>query len=74
MIASKQKAYFNDGDPLARCDEEVAEKESVDDKSAIPLSYQDRLGGIDIEKVRREQRQAKQQFIRAIVRYLLRQR
>ncbi|MDR5874634.1 hypothetical protein [Vreelandella gomseomensis] len=74
MMDSKQKPYFNGGDPLTRLNKEDEERQGDDDKTAIPLRYQDGLGGIDIEKVRREQRQAKQQFIRAILRYLFRQR
>jgi allophanate hydrolase subunit 1 len=74
MMVSKHKPYFNSGDPLTRLNKGDEEKQGVDDESAIPLRYQDGLGGIDIEKVQREQRQAKQQFIRAILRYLFRHR
>ncbi|MCL7931600.1 hypothetical protein [Halomonas llamarensis] len=74
MMNSKHKPCFNVGDPLTRLNKEDVEKEGIDDKSGIPLRYQDGMGGIDIEKVQREQRQAKQQFIRAILRYLFRQR
>lgn len=74
MVDSKEEQYFNGVGSFTRQDNEDVEKEIVDDMGAIPVRYQNGLGGIDIEQVRRDQRQAKQQFIQAILRYLLRQR
>lgn len=74
MMDSKKEQYFNGGGPLTRRDKEDVENDRAEVQGAIPLRYQDGMGGVDTEQVRRDQRQAQQQFIRAILRYLRRLR
>ncbi|SNY99113.1 hypothetical protein [Halomonas sp. hl-4] len=74
MMKSKEVQSFNAGGLLTHRNNVDVKNNSVDDQGTIPLRYQDGMGGIDIEQVRRDQRQAQQQFIRAILRHLRRQR
>ncbi|MDQ7729833.1 hypothetical protein [Halomonas sp. SpR8] len=73
MMDSKEEQYFNGVGSPPRQNNEGLEKGIIDNTGVIPIRYQDGLGGIDIEQVRRDQQQAKREFIRAILKYLRRQ-
>lgn len=73
MMNSKKEQYVNGVDSFTRQNNEDAGKKIIGDPVGIPIRYQDGLGGIDTEQVRRDQRQAKREFIRAILKYLRRQ-
>jgi hypothetical protein len=72
MMILEQVLYFQSCGPVThREDGEVADR-SVDDslEGTIPLRYRDGVGGIDLEQVRRDQRQARRQVVRAMIRRL----
>ncbi len=75
MIVSREVQFFHGGLPLTRRDnDEVTEgsEVSVDDslRGSIPSRYRDGLGGIDLEQVRKDQRQARLEVVRAMMQRL----
>ncbi|MCL5426398.1 hypothetical protein ACQKE4_20440 [Halomonas sp. NPDC076908] len=74
MTKTIEKQCFNNDSSSTRLNNEGVEKRIIGGTETIPLRYQYGLGGIDIEQVHRDQNQAKREFIRAILKYLRRQR
>ena len=70
MTNTIEKQRFNNGGSSTCLDNDGVEKRIIGGTETIPLRYQYGLGGIDIEQVRRDQDQAKREFIRAILKYL----
>ncbi len=72
MLLSKEMTFFHGHNPLA-----FREKEDVSDRSvdrlpgnSIPPRYRNRMGGVNLEQVRRDQRRARREFVRAIIQRL----
>jgi len=72
MLIPAEKTYLRGGNPLAFRDNDDAPGRAPSDapKSNIPPRYRDRMGGINLEQVRRDQRRARREFVRAIIRSL----
>ncbi|MEX0606312.1 MAG: hypothetical protein WD623_15480 [Marinobacter sp.] len=72
MMVSEEVQYSHCGGPLICRDDDDMDKGCVDEslKETIPHKYRDGRGGINIEQVRRDQRQAQRQFIRSMIRHL----
>ncbi|HET8802730.1 MAG TPA: hypothetical protein VFN01_16290 [Marinobacter sp.] len=72
MLMSEEMKYFHGGNPLARRGNHEAPDRSADDslEGNIPPRYRDGLGGINLEQVKRDQRRARQEFVRAMLRGL----
>lgn len=72
MLISAEKTYLQAGNPLAFRDNDEASDRSVNDarQSSIPPRYQDGHGGINIEQVKRDQRRARRDVVRAMMRRL----
>lgn len=72
MFVSEEVRYFHNGDLLTRRGNDDVEDGNVNDslEGAIPLRYQDGSQGINLEHVRQDQRQARRQVIRAMIRRL----
>lgn len=72
MLISKEMTYFNGINPLALRENDEVSDRRIDDspKSSIPPRYRDGRGGINLEQVKRDQRRARQEFVRALIRRL----
>lgn len=72
MLMSEEMKYVHGGNPLARrSDHEVPDRNADDSlEGSIPPRYRDGLGGINLEQVKRDQRRARQAFVRAMLRSL----
>lgn len=72
MIVSGEVQYFHGVGVLTRRDPADVEAGhvGVSLKGAIAPRYRDGLGGIDLEQVRRDQRQARRQVVRAMIQRL----
>lgn len=68
------KQRFNKGGSTTRLDNENTTTRIAENTGTIPLRYQYRSGGIDVDQVRRDQDQARREFIQAILKHLRRQR
>lgn len=69
MLILDQIKYFHSGNSLARHENDDVAGQRVDEsfKGSIPPRYGDGLGGIDLEQVKRDQRQARQELVRAML-------
>lgn len=73
MLISAEKTYLRGGYPLAfREHADRNEKESH--RSSIPLRYRDGMGGVNLEQVKQDQRRARRDVVRAMIRGLNRLR
>lgn len=70
MMISAQPKYFQGSRPMTLREPERTRVGPDQDGSggSIPQRYRDGRGGINLEQVRRDQRQARQQVVRALVR------
>jgi|GEM_PF-726523 len=71
MIFS-EKIQYSHGGALTHGNNDCVGTESHDGsrEETIPLRYRNGLGGIDLEQVRRDQLQARQQVVRAMIQRL----
>lgn len=69
MLVSKEMTYFHGHNPLAFREKDDVSDRSVDrsPESSIPPRYRDGMGGINLEQVRRDQRRARREFVRAMI-------
>lgn len=72
MLISAEKTYFNGVNPFTLREKDEVSDRSADDsfEGSIPPRYRNGLGGINIEQVKRDQRRARQEFVRAMIRRL----
>lgn len=72
MLISEEMTYFHGGNPIAFRENDDAPGRRVNDSfdGSIPARYRDGMGGIDIEQVKRDQRRARREFVRAMIRRL----
>lgn len=70
MLNSRKEQNFQIRDSLPRSDNDDMPKGSADDslKESIPSRYRDGRGGIDLERVRLDQHEARRQVIQAMIR------
>ncbi|WP_417579299.1 hypothetical protein [Nitrincola sp.] len=70
MISSTEERYFQPNESLSCQDNDDLAEASTDDplKGGIPARYLDERGGIDLERVRLDQREARRQVIWAMIR------
>ncbi|MCG2581985.1 MAG: hypothetical protein KA296_14025 [Marinobacter sp.] len=65
MLISQEMTYFHGSNPIA-----LRDNDDVSDRlpgSSIPPRYRDGMGGINLEQVRRDQRRARREFVRAMI-------
>ena len=69
MLISDEMKYFHGGNPLARGVNDDVTGQRVDEsfEGSIPPRYRDGRGGINMEQVQRDQRQARQELVRAML-------
>ncbi|WP_297794911.1 hypothetical protein [uncultured Marinobacter sp.] len=68
MLISQEMTYFHGSHPVAlRENDEVADRLPG---NSIPRRYRNRMGGVNLEQVRRDQRRARSEFVRAMIRRL----
>lgn len=72
MLISEEMKYFHGGNPIAFRENDDAPGRRVEDsfEGSIPARYRDGMGGIDIEQVKRDQRQARKELVRAMLQRL----
>ena len=72
MLMLKEIRYFQGGNPSAfRENDDVSVRRTEDSlEGSIPPRYRDGLGGINLEQVKRDQRRARRDFVRAMIRRL----
>jgi len=69
MLISAEKTYLRGGNPLAF--REHADRNAKEShRSSIPLRYRDGMGGINLEQVKRDQRRARRDIVRTMIRSL----
>lgn len=70
MLNSSNEQNFQRHDSLSRSDNDDMPKGSVDDslKESIPSRYRDGRGGIDLERVRLDQHEARRRVVQSMVR------
>lgn len=70
MLNSRKEQNFQLRDLLPRSDNDDMPKGSADDslKESIPSRYHDGRGGVDLERVRLDQHEAKRRFIQSMIR------
>ena len=69
MLISAEKTYLRGGHPLAF--REHADRNAKEShRSSIPLRYRDGMGGVNLEQVKRDQRRARRDLMRAMIRGL----
>ena len=69
MLISAEKTYLRGGNPLAF--REHADRNAKEShRSSIPLRYRDGMGGVNLEQVKRDQRRARRDLMRAMIRGL----
>ncbi|WP_166254893.1 hypothetical protein [Marinobacter salicampi] len=73
MMISGEAHYGNGDSSLFRQPDTVVDERNVDGspKGTIPNRYRDGLGGINLEQVRQDQRQARRDVVRGMLRRLL---
>lgn len=73
MTISKQIHDVNVSRTIIRRADDVREKGDADksDEGGIPHRYRDEPGGIDLEQIRQDQRQARRLVLRSMIRRLL---
>lgn len=62
MLITAETRDFEGSKPSAHTDDEAP--------GSIPARYRDRMGGINLERVRRDQRRARLQVVRGLIRHL----
>lgn len=69
MLISDQIKYFHSGNPLAGRENDDVSGQRLDEsfEGSIPPRYRDGRGGIDLEQVKRDQRQARQELVQAML-------
>lgn len=72
MLISEEIQYFQGSNPLTRRDGDDVSDRCVNDSSgnSVPCRYRDGMGGVNLEKVKRDQRQARKEVVRAMIRSL----
>jgi hypothetical protein len=72
MMISAEVKGFQDRKPLTAKEADEAKERRYNEslQGAIPPRYRNGRGGIDLDRVRRDQRHARQQVIRAMMRNL----
>lgn len=72
MLISEEMKYFHGGNPLALRENDDVSDRRVDEslEGCIPSRYRDGLGGIDLEQVKRDQRQARRELVRGMLQRL----
>lgn len=76
MLISKEMTYSFGGNTLARRDYGKVSDPGVENSpgSSIPPRYRDGMGGINLDTVKQDQRQARREFVRAMIRNLVKSR
>jgi hypothetical protein len=76
MLNSEAVTYLQGRNMLVRGDNDDASgrRSGASTESSIPARYQNGRGGVNLEQVRRDQRRARQELIRAMIRRLGSQR
>ncbi|EON90866.1 hypothetical protein MARLIPOL_15844 [Marinobacter lipolyticus SM19] len=68
MLISQEMTYFHGSNPVAlRENDEVADSLPG---NGIPPRYRNSMGGVNLEQVRRDQRRARQEVVRAMIQRL----
>lgn len=69
MLISEQIKYFHSGNPLTRPEHDDVSDQRVDEpiEGSIPPRYRDGRGGINMAQVKRDQRQARQELVQAML-------
>lgn len=72
MISSGEVQSIQGGSARSRRDDRDVKEWSIEDspEGSIPPRYRDGRGGIDLEQVMRDQRAARRQVVRAMIRRL----
>lgn len=70
MLNSRKEQNFQLRDLLSHSDNDDMAKGSADDslKESIPSRYRDGRGGVDLERVRLDQHEAKRRIIQSMIR------
>lgn len=73
MLISLEKTNLGGSTTLAfRENDEKSDRDVKDSRqNSIPSRYKDGRGGIDLEQIRLDQRRARQEVVRALIRRLL---
>lgn len=69
MLISEQMTHFHGGNPLVLRDNDDVSgpKTGGTFGGSIPTRYRSGMGGINIEQVKRDQRQARRELVQAII-------
>jgi outer membrane translocation and assembly module TamA len=69
MLISEEIMYFHGGNPLAlRDNDDVSAPKTGDSfEGSIPARYRSGMGGVNLEQVKRDQRQARRELVQAII-------
>ena len=69
MLIAEEMNYFHGGNPSAlRDNEDVAGPKTGDTvEGSIPTRYRSGMGGVNLEQVKRDQRQARREWVQAII-------
>ncbi|MBL3558217.1 MULTISPECIES: hypothetical protein [Marinobacter] len=69
MLISEEMKYFHGSNPLALRDNDDASGPKTGDscEGSIPARYRSRMGGINLEQVKRDQRRARTELVQAII-------
>lgn len=70
MLNSEAVTYLQGRNLLVRGDDASGRRAGASTESSIPVRYQNGRGGINVEQVRRDQRRARQELVRAMIRCL----
>ena len=69
MLISAEKPYLSGGNSLAFREPADGNAKELH-RSSIPLRYRDGMGGVNLEQVKRDQRRARRDLMRAMIRGL----
>ena len=69
MLISAEKNYLSGGNSLAFREPADGNAKELH-RSSIPLRYRDGMGGINLEQVQRDQRRARRDIVRTMIRSL----
>ncbi|MDK8465227.1 hypothetical protein [Marinobacter sp. SS13-12] len=69
MLISEEIKYFHGGNPLALRDNDDVSAPKTEDsfEGSIPTRYRSGMGGVNLEQVKRDQRQARRELVQAII-------
>lgn len=69
MLISQEMTYFHARNPLVFRENDDGSDRSADNipESGIPARYRNGMGGVNLEQVRRDQRRARRDFVRAMI-------